>query len=175
MQTNLHRVSEFAVTSNQTAGEEHEARTSVKRIREQDSDTESEVDDIVGSSTVPVALADLSNQRVEAADPWQDSSKSDAAQLDATVFLSFDWDNEGPYEKAVERYYSELSCSFCIISLFSVSHIIMLTFRRVPMWYYLPNKIYSCSIYCFKVFELTLFIVSLLIRLQLFGIFIMRV
>ncbi|KAI9106384.1 hypothetical protein K1719_021912 [Acacia pycnantha] len=107
MQTNLHRVSEFAVTSNQTADEELEARTSVKRIREQDSDTESEVDEIVGSSTVPVALADLSNQGVEAADPWHDSSKSEAAQLDATVFLSFDWDNEEPYEKAVERLIDE--------------------------------------------------------------------
>ncbi|XP_054798123.1 uncharacterized protein LOC129303101 isoform X2 [Prosopis cineraria] len=107
MQTNLHRVSEFAVTSNQTADKELEARTSVKRIREQDSDTESEVDEIVGSSTVPVALADLSNQEVEATDPWHDSSKSEAAQLDTTVFLSFDWDNEEPYEKAVERLIDE--------------------------------------------------------------------
>ncbi|KAF7830212.1 Protein isoform A [Senna tora] len=110
MQTNLHRVSEFAVTSNQTADEGNlgpESRTSVKRIREHDSDTESEVDEIVGSGTLPVVLADLSNQGVEAADPWHDTSKSEAAQLDSTVFLSFDWDNEEPYEKAVERLIDE--------------------------------------------------------------------
>ncbi|XP_028779336.1 uncharacterized protein LOC114735762 isoform X2 [Neltuma alba] len=107
MQTNLHRVSEFVVTSNHTTDEELEARTSVKRIREQDSDTESEVDEFVGSSTVPIGLADLNNQGVEAADPWHDSPKSEAAQLDTTVFLSFDWDNEEPCEKAVDRLIDE--------------------------------------------------------------------
>lgn len=107
MQTNRHRVSEVAVTSNQTADEGNlgpESRTSVKRIREHDSDTESEVDEIAGSSTLPVALADISNHGVEAADPWHDPSKAEAAQLDTAVFLSFDWDNEEPYEKTVERY-----------------------------------------------------------------------
>lgn len=136
MQTNLHRVSEFAVTSNQTVDGGSlgpEARTSVKRIREHDSDTESEVDEVVGGSALPVALADLSNPGVEAADPWNGSSKSDAAQVDTTVFLSFDWDNEEPYEKAVERYYNIFSCSFCII-YFSASYI-MLNMRLVPMWH----------------------------------------
>jgi zinc finger FYVE domain-containing protein 26 len=106
MQTNLHRVSEFAVTANQTADDSNlEARSSVKRVREHDTETESDADDI-NSSTIPVALTDLNSQGVEAADFWHDSSKSEASQLDTTVFLSFDWDNEEPYQKAVERYYT---------------------------------------------------------------------
>jgi len=106
MQTNLHRVSEFAVTANQTADDGSvETRTSVKRVREHDTETESDADDIVSGSTIPVALTDLNSQGIEAIDFWHDSSKSEAAQLDTTVFLSFDWDNEEPYERAVERYY----------------------------------------------------------------------
>lgn len=112
MQTNLHRVSEFAVTASQTADDSNrEARTSVKRIREHDTETESDADDIVSSSTIPVTLTDLNSQGVEATDFWHDSSKSEGALLDTTVFLSFDWDNEEPYEKAVDRYYSSSSCS----------------------------------------------------------------
>jgi zinc finger FYVE domain-containing protein 26 len=106
MQTNLHRVSEFAVTANQTADDVNlEARSSVKRVREHDTETESDADDI-NSSTIPGALTDLNSQGVEAAAFWHNSSKSEASQLDTTVFLSFDWDNEEPYQKAVERYYS---------------------------------------------------------------------
>ncbi|KAL2346823.1 hypothetical protein Fmac_000823 [Flemingia macrophylla] len=108
MQTNLHRVSEFAVTANQAADDDNlEARTSVKRVREHDTETESDADDIVSSSTIPVVLTDLNNLGVEGTDFWLDSSKSEAAQLDTTVFLSFDWDNEQPYEKAVERLIDE--------------------------------------------------------------------
>lgn len=112
MQTNLHRVSEFAVTANQTVDDGNvEARTSVKRVREHDTETESDADDIVSSSTIPVALTDLNSHGIEATDFWLDSSKSETAQIDTTVFLSFDWDNEQPYEKAVERYYSSNCCS----------------------------------------------------------------
>ncbi|CAL5205097.1 unnamed protein product [Lathyrus oleraceus] len=107
MQTNLHRVSEFAVTANQTEDDDNlEARSSVKRVREHDTETELDADDI-NSSTVPGGLTDLNSQGVEAADLWHDSSKSEASQLDSTVFLSFDWDNEEPYQKAVERLISE--------------------------------------------------------------------
>ncbi|KAL5074247.1 hypothetical protein RYX36_013231 [Vicia faba] len=107
MQTNLHRVSEFAVTANQTEDDGNlEARSSVKRVREHDTETELDADDI-NSSTVPGALTDLNSQGVEAADFWHDSSNSEASQLDSTVFLSFDWDNEEPYQKAVERLISE--------------------------------------------------------------------
>ncbi|KAG5045249.1 hypothetical protein JHK82_014634 [Glycine max] len=108
MQTNLHRVSEFAVTANQTVDDGNvEARTSVKRVREHDTETESDADDIVSSSTIPVALTDLNSHGIEATDFWLDSSKSETAQIDTTVFLSFDWDNEQPYEKAVERLIDE--------------------------------------------------------------------
>lgn len=107
MQTNLHRVSEFAVTANQTADDVNlEARSSVKRVREHDTETESDADDI-NSSTIPGALTDLNSQGVEAAAFWHNSSKSEASQLDTTVFLSFDWDNEEPYQKAVERLIGE--------------------------------------------------------------------
>ncbi|WVZ18348.1 hypothetical protein V8G54_005670 [Vigna mungo] len=110
MQTNLHRVSEFAVTANQTADDSNlEARTSVKRVRELDTETESDADDIV--SSIPGALSDLSSHGIEASDFWLDSSKSEGSQLDTTVFLSFDWDNEQPYERAVERYYSSNCCA----------------------------------------------------------------
>ncbi|CAB4307014.1 unnamed protein product [Prunus armeniaca] len=61
------------------------------RLREIDSDTESEVDDIVGSSSVSTALPDASGQDDAATEPWDDhdSSKSDVAELDTSVFLSF--------------------------------------------------------------------------------------
>lgn len=104
MQTNLHRVSEFAVTTKQTSDNGNvkaEARTAIKRLLEHDSDTESEVDDIVGSSNISGALPELNSQGGAAHGTWHDSSKS---ELDNSVFLSFDWENEEPYEKAVERY-----------------------------------------------------------------------
>ncbi|XP_050366910.1 uncharacterized protein LOC126785311 isoform X2 [Argentina anserina] len=105
MQTNLHRVSEFAVTAKQTdtGGESRgESRAAIKRLRECDSDTESEVDDVVGNN-IPTALTDLNSQGGTPLDSWRDSSKSDSVEFDTSVFLSFDWENEEPYEKAVQR------------------------------------------------------------------------
>lgn len=110
MQTNLHRVSEFAVATKQTADNgkhKPEARSAIKRLREHDNDTESEIDDIVCSTNVSTALQDFNGQGAAAPDPWHDSSKSEVAELDTTVFLSFDWENEEPYEKAVERLIDE--------------------------------------------------------------------
>ncbi|XP_004303436.1 PREDICTED: uncharacterized protein LOC101291736 [Fragaria vesca subsp. vesca] len=101
MQTNLHRVSEFAVTVKQTDNG-GESRAAIKRLRELDSDTESEVDDVV-SNSILTALPDLDSQGGTALDSWRDSSKSDVAEFDTSVFLSFDWENEEPYEKAVQR------------------------------------------------------------------------
>jgi len=140
MQTNLHRVSEFAVTANQTADDSNlEARTSVKRVRELDTETESDADDIVSSSTIPGALSDLSSHGIEATDFWLDSSKSEGSQLDTTVFLSFDWDNEQPYERAVERYYSS-NCS-----IFSRS--ITLKLECCQFSIINANRIYTSTIY----------------------------
>lgn len=113
MQTNLQRVSEFAVTVKQTdnGGEDRvEARAAIKRLRELDSDTESEIDDIV-CNNVSTALPDLDSQGGAAPDAWRDSYKSDVAEFDTSVFLSFDWENEEPYEKAVQRYYRSFSLS----------------------------------------------------------------
>lgn len=100
MQTNLHRVSEVAVTAKPLANDEKvkpATKTAVKRFLEHDSDSESEVDDGVGSSKMVTALPDPKSEGA-------DIPRSENAELETTVFLSFDWENEGPYEKAVERY-----------------------------------------------------------------------
>lgn len=108
MQTNLHRVSEVAITAEERANDgksKPEIRTAIKRVREPDSDTESEVDDIAGNTNVSAA-SDHSVKDSSSLDLWGDSLESETAEVDNTVFLSFDWENEDPYEKAVERYYS---------------------------------------------------------------------
>lgn len=111
MQTNLHRVSEFAVTAKQTAdGAEvkAEARAAIKRLREHESDTESEVDENVSGSNISTNLPVVNGQDGTAPETsWNDSPKPDVAELDNSVFLSFDWENEEPYEKAIERLIDE--------------------------------------------------------------------
>ncbi|XP_042498960.1 uncharacterized protein LOC122077177 [Macadamia integrifolia] len=107
MQTNLHRVSESAMTAMQTSEDGNskpEIKTAVKRLRESGSDAESESDDIVSSNTSTSVLEFSGNA---ASEPWQDFTKSENVELDPTVFLSFDWENEGPYQKAVERLIGE--------------------------------------------------------------------
>lgn len=108
MQTNLHRVSEVAVATKERADDaklKPESRYAIKRIRELDNDTESEIDDTINSSNISSALQDPNSLGVSALDPWHDSLKSEVDELDATVFLSFDWENEEPYVKAIERYH----------------------------------------------------------------------
>lgn len=102
MQTNLHRVSEVAVTAEHSVNDGIEVKTSVKRFREHDSDYDLQHDELatVGTSSLSV-LTDTTNE----SGIWQDSPKSEAAEIDTTIFLSFGWENEKPYEKAVERYY----------------------------------------------------------------------
>lgn len=110
MQTNLHRVSEFAVTTKQTAEGARvkaEERAAIKRLREHDSDTESEVDENGGGTNISTNLPALNGHGGAAPDAsWQDTMKTDVAEHDNSVFLSFNWENEEPYEKAVERYHS---------------------------------------------------------------------
>ncbi|XP_057959328.1 uncharacterized protein LOC131151883 [Malania oleifera] len=106
MQTNLHRVSEFVITAKHATdvGKVNcKARAASKRLREYGSDTESEVDDIVVGSNIPTVLPDHSSQGGVGLEPWHCYSKPEVAEHDSTVFLSFDWENEEPYEKAVER------------------------------------------------------------------------
>ncbi|KAI3728271.1 hypothetical protein L6452_16904 [Arctium lappa] len=105
MQTNLHRVSEVAVTAEHIisdGSDKPEAKTSVKRFREHDSDSDLEHDDLAVGASIPV-LPDTANE----SGIWQDSPKSETAEIDTTVFLSFGWENEKPYEKAVERLIDE--------------------------------------------------------------------
>ncbi|XP_057524069.1 uncharacterized protein LOC130803870 isoform X3 [Amaranthus tricolor] len=97
MQTNLHRFSEVAVTSKDTNDAEeiqNNRRSFKKRPREHDINTESEIDDCVGGNPVtPIPeIAQATTQAVE------DSS---------TTFLTFDWANEEPYERAVKRLIEE--------------------------------------------------------------------
>jgi zinc finger FYVE domain-containing protein 26 len=141
MQTNLHRVSEFAVAINQTADDARlkpEARSAVKRFREHDNDMESEVDDIV-SSNISTAFQNSIGERVAAPESWHDSSKSEVADFDTTVFLSFNWENEEPYVKAVERYH-------CLLSLVSVSlnYISIVHFGLLS--YLLWSSLFRCCI-----------------------------
>ncbi|KMT16908.1 hypothetical protein BVRB_2g043800 [Beta vulgaris subsp. vulgaris] len=108
MQTNLHRVSEFAVTSkdmDDAGGTQNIRKSSVKRPREHDTDTESEFDDSIGNNAVPSAteIAQATADR----DTLQDSMKYQAAEDDATTFQTFNWENEEPYERAVKRLIDE--------------------------------------------------------------------
>ncbi|KAL7182054.1 hypothetical protein ACSBR1_040885 [Camellia fascicularis] len=110
MQTNLHRVSEFAVTAEHETEDgmaKSESKTAIKRFREHDSDTESEVDDIAVSANISTSFPDLDNPVNAASDPWHESPKSEAPEFDTRVFFSFDWENEGPYEKAIDRLINE--------------------------------------------------------------------
>ncbi|KAM7490346.1 hypothetical protein LguiA_033267 [Lonicera macranthoides] len=108
MQTNLHRVSEFSVMADPTIKDVTdipEAKTAIKRFREHDTDSESEVDDAAVGTNITM-LPDIKNEGSIASESWH-SLKSEATELDSTVFLSFDLENEGPYEKAVERLIDE--------------------------------------------------------------------
>lgn len=118
MQSNLHRVSEFAVLAVHKIGEDvdrSEATASIKRLRENDGDSESEIDEIAVSDKSTL-LPDIRNEGNAVSDHLLDSLKPEGAEVDTTVFLSFDWENEAPYEKAVERYYRSLvqSRSICL-------------------------------------------------------------
>ncbi|KAD3641724.1 hypothetical protein E3N88_30948 [Mikania micrantha] len=102
MQTNLHRVSEVAVTAEHMIKDGSEAKTSVKRFREHDSDSDLEHDDLTVGPTVSALPEAINDSGI-----WQDSPKSETVGTATTVFLSFGWENEKPYEKAVERLIQE--------------------------------------------------------------------
>ncbi|ESQ46699.1 hypothetical protein EUTSA_v10000005mg [Eutrema salsugineum] len=101
MQTNLHRVSEFVVTPKQTPDDTRikpDERTAIKRLLEHDSDSESDAEEIFSNINIQPALTDS-----------RDSGplETGIGRTDPTVFLSFDWENEVPYEKAVNRLIDE--------------------------------------------------------------------
>lgn len=96
MQSNLHRVSESSVTDkseNEVSLHQSKGKFSMKRAREHDSDGESELDDIIISGNATSGPLE--------------SPKHEDTRLEPTAFISFDWENEGPYEKAVERLITE--------------------------------------------------------------------
>ncbi|KAK4364946.1 hypothetical protein RND71_016304 [Anisodus tanguticus] len=104
MQTNLHRISEFAIMADHTpsdAKDVPECNIAMKRFRDHDSDAESEVDELAGSSNISTNSQEIKNET-----RGHDSLKSENYER-TTVFLSFDCENEGPYEKAVERLIDE--------------------------------------------------------------------
>lgn len=95
MQSNLHRVSELATTVTHASEDEQikpETRVSIKRYREHDSDHESDIDD--PGNNLPASTNESNSPVLE----------PDILEPSTSVFLSFDWENEGPYEKAVDRY-----------------------------------------------------------------------
>ena len=124
MQNNLHRVSEFAVRANQTADGDKinaEARAAIKRPHEHDSDTESEVDENVSGNNISTSLPALNGQGGAARDTsWHDSTNPDVAEPDNLAFLSFNWENQEPYEKAIERYCSLFNLFFFFFFFFFI-------------------------------------------------------
>ncbi|KAG7572251.1 hypothetical protein ISN44_As09g006230 [Arabidopsis suecica] len=102
MQTNLHRVSEFVVTPKQNPDDTRikpDERTGIKRLLEHDSDSESDTEEIFSKNNIQPALTDGSRDG--------GSFETGVCKTDPTVFLSFDWENEVPYEKAVNRLIDE--------------------------------------------------------------------
>ncbi|XP_075107825.1 uncharacterized protein LOC107781681 [Nicotiana tabacum] len=109
MQTNLHRVSEFAIMADHTTRDGKdvpECKTAMKRFRDHDSDAESEVDELAGSNNISTNAQEIKKEVGGSSDPCHDSLKSESSDC-TTVFLSFDCESEGPYEKAVERLIDE--------------------------------------------------------------------
>ncbi|XP_057799458.1 uncharacterized protein LOC131015200 [Salvia miltiorrhiza] len=110
MQTNLHRVSEFAVMTEHGTDDvkdNAEPKTAVKRFRDSESDSEPESDDMVVGNNISLSLPEVMDQSNVTSDAWHESPKSRSAADGNTVYLSFDWENEAPYEKAVERLIDE--------------------------------------------------------------------
>ncbi|KAJ0971286.1 hypothetical protein J5N97_019245 [Dioscorea zingiberensis] len=110
MQSNLHRVSESTMATKSdcdVSTGKPEAKISVKRFRESESDTESEVGDMVGSGHASSTLPEVNMSGSLVSDSFHGSPRSEKVEIDHTIYISFDWENEGPYENAVERLINE--------------------------------------------------------------------
>ncbi|XP_078432242.1 zinc finger FYVE domain protein isoform X2 [Wolffia australiana] len=106
MQSNLCRVSESAKAATamyDVASGMPKGSYSVKRLRESEADVQSEVVETVFSSHDSVSSADAYNQVDGIPNRYEESSTADGIPDSSTMFLSLDWENEAPYEKAVER------------------------------------------------------------------------
>nr|GEV14748.1 hypothetical protein [Tanacetum cinerariifolium] len=75
-------------------------QTNLHRVSEVAATAEHMINDAVGTGLS--VLPDTKEGGI-----WQDSPKSETAEIDPTIFLSFGWENEKPYEKSVERLIDE--------------------------------------------------------------------
>jgi len=130
MQTNLHRVSEFVVTPKQKPDDTRikpDERTGIKRLLEHDSDSESDTEETFSKNNIQPALTDGSARD-------GGSFENGVCRTDPTVFLSFDWENEVPYEKAVNRYgsLSHMSASsICLLACEKSSRLDFVVLRLI--------------------------------------------
>jgi hypothetical protein len=110
MQANLHHLSDSPTTLKRLTEadqQKDEKRIAVKRPRESEHDAESDEDDEVhGILGMPVAKSvfdmDSKNSHTCSAIS-EDVLETGNFNADKTHSLLFDWENEGPYEEAVER------------------------------------------------------------------------
>lgn len=103
MQSNLHRVSESAVTAksnNEAAPAESKEKVHLKRIHDSESDTESNDDgEVIGSHFTSTSQSHtVSDSQLESPAPC------DNVKHDLDVYISFDSENEGSLKNRVERY-----------------------------------------------------------------------
>lgn len=99
-----------------------EARIAIKRSRGSESDTESEFDEANGN--ISTSLAHLDG---EVPEYKHGTPKSESVDMGATTFLSFDWESEEPYKKAVDRY-----ASLVIIAWLSLYYYYYFASVRLP-------------------------------------------
>ncbi|KAL0449221.1 UNVERIFIED_CONTAM: Rhodanese-like domain-containing protein 6, partial [Sesamum latifolium] len=81
-----------------------------------------------------MSVCDVKDQSsvADTSDAWHESPKSEIAEHDNTVFLSFDWENEGPYEKAVDSM---------LVSICSVLCLGMADLRRLACLFFPVNSV----------------------------------
>lgn len=110
MQTNHHRIMEHAGIYYLKDGSFPAKSTSasLKRYRDQDSDIVSEVDDLpLGNHVSNSSLECTTDQKFVASDSLHHSPKSETTLHDDIVFLSFDWESQAPFERAIGRFIAE--------------------------------------------------------------------
>ncbi|KAG6474190.1 uncharacterized protein LOC122028060 isoform X1 [Zingiber officinale] len=107
-QSNLHKISTTTITSksdNNVAAIPN-GKASRKRVCEPESDTESEVEDMVIGGHNSPSFSEFTTHNTIAKCAHR-SAMLDDFGVDPASYVSFDWENEGPYGKAVERLIDE--------------------------------------------------------------------
>ncbi|KAL8139244.1 hypothetical protein V2J09_005265 [Rumex salicifolius] len=150
MQTNLHRVSEFAVASKDSADDVEvrvEARSAIKRAREYDSSSEPETEENIVLDSSFESIPDNQVPYSTRSDPSVAPLNYQVPGDDTAVFLTFDWENEEPYEKAVERLIEEgnlldaLALSDRFLRLGASDNLLMLLIERDEESYTNPQNL----------------------------------